>query len=341
MGQLYSNNAASILTIAIGPSDTAIAIRPQDADEFPVAVDPDYFKVTLEDADGNIEIIKVTSRAAGSSSFYSVVRGQEGTSPIAFDAGSIVECRLTAEDIQYAIAHPSSDPSHAASTVSVDLIEGLDSDNVQDALEEINTDLVEAIALQSTTFVHRAGDTMTGPLILDADPTSARGAATKQYVDNQIAAIPDGGGTGGGGTTIVNVEEIKWDNKVVDNQSLSSYDLTSTSGAGLYKVHAQVTLGTPNWVGGTKVVDLYFMCLTPNESISKALTISSGVSVVVGGMPNISNASAKYVDSVTSLPDNITGISLTWEKQFEVGQGNFSWVTQLEAAVIKNVWKIW
>lgn len=39
-----------------------------------------------------------------------------------------------------------------------------------------------------TTFVRKAGDTMTGPLILDADPTAALGAATKQYVDS---AVPD------------------------------------------------------------------------------------------------------------------------------------------------------
>lgn len=33
------------------------------------------------------------------------------------------------------------------------------------------------------TFVNKAGDTMTGPLILSGDPTAALGAATKQYVD--------------------------------------------------------------------------------------------------------------------------------------------------------------
>lgn len=36
-----------------------------------------------------------------------------------------------------------------------------------------------------------AGDTMTGPLVLSADPTTALGAATKQYVDAQAS----GGGT--------------------------------------------------------------------------------------------------------------------------------------------------
>ena len=38
---------------------------------------------------------------------------------------------------------------------------------------------------------------MTGALVLNADPVTALGAATKQYVDNAIAAIPfklDGNG---------------------------------------------------------------------------------------------------------------------------------------------------
>ncbi|MEM2159603.1 MAG: hypothetical protein QXN55_01460 [Candidatus Nitrosotenuis sp.] len=39
------------------------------------------------------------------------------------------------------------------------------------------------------TPVNIAGDTMTGPLILAADPSSALGAATKQYVDNAVSGL--------------------------------------------------------------------------------------------------------------------------------------------------------
>jgi len=38
-------------------------------------------------------------------------------------------------------------------------------------------------------YVMLAGSTMTGPLILNADPTDDLGSATKQYVDNEIEAI--------------------------------------------------------------------------------------------------------------------------------------------------------
>ena len=38
-------------------------------------------------------------------------------------------------------------------------------------------------------YVMLAGSTMTGPLILNADPTDALGSVTKQYVDTQIGDI--------------------------------------------------------------------------------------------------------------------------------------------------------
>jgi trimeric autotransporter adhesin len=41
-------------------------------------------------------------------------------------------------------------------------------------------------------YVLRAGDTMTGPLVLPADPTAPLQAAEKQYVDAQVAAVASG-----------------------------------------------------------------------------------------------------------------------------------------------------
>lgn len=51
-------------------------------------------------------------------------------------------------------------------------------------------------------YVELAGDTMTGPLVLNANPTLALGAATKQYVDGLIDSgmkTPDGFPTDAGG----------------------------------------------------------------------------------------------------------------------------------------------
>jgi len=57
--------------------------------------------------------------------------------------------------------------------------------NVQDAIEEVDTDLTLAV----NTKVDRSGDTMTGDLILNANPTDAFGAATKAYVDSGDATL--------------------------------------------------------------------------------------------------------------------------------------------------------
>jgi phage-related tail fiber protein len=48
------------------------------------------------------------------------------------------------------------------------------------------TDITTALAY---TPVNKAGDTMTGLLVLSGDPTAALGAATKQYVDNAITGL--------------------------------------------------------------------------------------------------------------------------------------------------------
>jgi hypothetical protein len=48
--------------------------------------------------------------------------------------------------------------------------------------------------LDSSPYVLKAGDTMTGPLVLPADPVSATQAANKNYVDESVAAL--GGGLG-------------------------------------------------------------------------------------------------------------------------------------------------
>lgn len=46
--------------------------------------------------------------------------------------------------------------------------------------------------LDSTPYVLKAGDTMTGPLVLPADPVSATQAADKNYVDESVAALTGG-----------------------------------------------------------------------------------------------------------------------------------------------------
>jgi hypothetical protein len=59
----------------------------------------------------------------------------------------------------------------------------------------VDTAIAAAVAghpLDSTPYVLKSGDTMTGPLTLPADPVSATQAADKNYVDQSLAAVAGG-----------------------------------------------------------------------------------------------------------------------------------------------------
>jgi|GEM_PF-1748958 hypothetical protein len=66
------------------------------------------------------------------------------------------------------------DPSNTRSKIGVNTI-------AESKVTNLTTDLAAKVPL--------AGGTMTGPLILPADPVTALGAATKQYVDNAVVGL--------------------------------------------------------------------------------------------------------------------------------------------------------
>jgi hypothetical protein len=59
-----------------------------------------WFKCTLQNAAGEIEIVYVRTRASGSSVLTNVLRGQEGTTARAYAVGDTISLRLTAVDIE-------------------------------------------------------------------------------------------------------------------------------------------------------------------------------------------------------------------------------------------------
>jgi hypothetical protein len=109
MSQKFRNLAKSTLTSTITSGQTSLTIGIAAADLFPVAntdADPvptsgkDYFKIVLQDSSGNIEIAYVRTRELGSAVMSNIIRGQEGTTALAFLSGSIVALRHTAQDLQ-------------------------------------------------------------------------------------------------------------------------------------------------------------------------------------------------------------------------------------------------
>jgi hypothetical protein len=95
--QLFSNNAASTTSAALTTTATTVALVTNGGSDFPAISGGDWFMGTLVDANGVIEIVKVTARTGDS---LTVVRGQEGTTANVYPAGSRFELRLTASALE-------------------------------------------------------------------------------------------------------------------------------------------------------------------------------------------------------------------------------------------------
>jgi hypothetical protein len=114
MAQQFTNNSRALLTAGITNSATTIVIESTKADLFPVAnvgtgslpSANNWFKVTLQDSSGNVEIVAVRTRTAGSGILANVIRGYDGTTPLAFVSGTVAGLRITAEDVQTALDLP-------------------------------------------------------------------------------------------------------------------------------------------------------------------------------------------------------------------------------------------
>jgi hypothetical protein len=121
MPQQFSNNARSVLQSTITDTATSLTIASGAADLFPTAnvgtgsipSANNWFKATLQDVSGNVEIIYVRTRNAGSAVFSNILRGQEGTTARTFVAGSVVGLRVTAADIQASVNLPGADTTYA------------------------------------------------------------------------------------------------------------------------------------------------------------------------------------------------------------------------------------
>jgi len=147
MAQLFANAARSTLVASVTSTATQLSINPADQGLFPVATGVDFFKVALQDTSGNIEYVKV-QRAVGQS-ILDVFTGGRATEDSAkfparaFNAGSLVELRMTAADLASSIAHPGqSSGAHAATAIANTPAGGIAATTVQAAIDELDTEKI-------------------------------------------------------------------------------------------------------------------------------------------------------------------------------------------------------
>jgi hypothetical protein len=132
MPQQFSNNARSVLQSTITDTATSLTIASGAADLFPTAnvgtgsipSANNWFKATIQDVSGNVEIIYVRTRNAGSAVFSNILRAQEGTTARTFVAGSVVGLRVTAADIQASINIPGANNTFTGSNTFTQAING-------------------------------------------------------------------------------------------------------------------------------------------------------------------------------------------------------------------------
>jgi hypothetical protein len=135
------NNAFSTLAGSLTNVATTLTVQTGHGDRFPVVTAPDYSIVTIEDASGNREIVKVTSRV-GAADSMTIVRAQEGTTALSWSAGDSVELRMTAGEMQPLFDHVDETAgAHAASAIANTPSGNLAATNVQAALNELQSDI--------------------------------------------------------------------------------------------------------------------------------------------------------------------------------------------------------
>lgn len=135
-------------------------------------------------------------------------------------------------------------------------------------------------------FVRVTGDTMTGALILDANPSANLGAATKQYVDSQVATADTlaevlglGNTTGGTNLVVSTGDEIELPD---GSNTVPSITNTGDTNTGMYFGAADTVSFT---TGGTKRLDVhpYGISVIGALSVTDAATTRTNLDVDQAG----------------------------------------------------------
>lgn len=255
---VFGNFFETELTVGITAAGTTILVPPSMALALPVCDPAVPSQAQLVLWDGNLPPEIVTCTTNTQNGQLTVVRAQEGTTPQAWSAGTQIRSALTAQIINSALAAYF---------------------NIQQVL--------------ASAFLPLTGGTLSGPLLLNADPAAALGAATKQYVDNvQGNKLPLTGGTMQGSINMNN-------NRIVTLPA----PVSGTEAARLTEVNAEATIrgnynldasGVLNTAGTATAYTV-----TPNQTItalSDGLVIAVRPHTVNGAHPNITVGTAPAAD---------------------------------------------
>ena len=225
---VFTNFLETELLDDISAGATTIHIAPSMAAKLETfaLVDDKEARFVLWDGVNSPEVIGVTENPG--TGYLTVVRGEEGTSSLPWASGTQVICSLTADIINSALLA-----------------------------------YFDITAILNMNFLKLTGGTLTGALLLAADPAVPLGAATKQYVDSiQGNKLPLAGGTMLGSINmnsnrVINLPEpvtgteaarkLELDEVVADQSDVNGdrSGVITTAGTGAsYTVTTQAVIGT-------------------------------------------------------------------------------------------------
>jgi hypothetical protein len=93
----FTNFAHSRLAVGLGLGVTTLSVTGGQGSRFPALSAGEYFYLTIEDANLNREIVKVTDRSGDT---MTIVRAQDNTTNQAWTAGDVVALRFNAAAIE-------------------------------------------------------------------------------------------------------------------------------------------------------------------------------------------------------------------------------------------------
>lgn len=96
----FANFARSQLAAGLAAGDLTLSVVTTHGARFPTLTGAQYFYVVLENAALDREIVKVTAR---SGDLFTIVRAQDNTTALAWNAGDVVSLRMVAAALQDAI----------------------------------------------------------------------------------------------------------------------------------------------------------------------------------------------------------------------------------------------
>ena len=113
----FVNDAKATLLGDISAVAVSLVVQAGEGALFPGLSSLQYFYITLQNATGTREVVKVGARAGDTMGF--LTRAQEGTSALAFSAGDKVDLRMTEQGLQDKIDQEIGDSNHSGTVFGV------------------------------------------------------------------------------------------------------------------------------------------------------------------------------------------------------------------------------